>query len=171
MSHNKTIDRFNSYLSKVSDRDRVMSIVQYTTMALYGPAAKAGCSKLSENLLSIMELASQYRAITRFSQWLVIGPQLTPEGIRATYKSSPTPFIAFLKTLSTALFSVFLLGEEIKLFSKLNIVSAKLGQQFNRVRFVFLFWSNVLRLIINYLQYKRSSFDKVNDKNDAHKVN
>lgn len=170
MSTNKNIDRFNAYISKVGDRDRVMSIIQYTTMALYGPASKAGYCQLSENLKAIMELASQYRAVTRFSQWLVVGPQLSPAGIRDMIMNSPTKLIGVIKTVSIAFFTVFLLGEEVKMFSKLNIINAKLGQQFNRVRFVFLFWSNVLRLLMNYLIYKRSTFDEVKDVHDKNKV-
>lgn len=170
MSTNKTIDRFNAYVSKVGDRDRVMSIIQYITMALYGPAAKAGYCQLSENLKSIMELAAQYRAVTRFSQWLVVGPQLSLAGIREMIMNSPTKVIGVMKTVSVAFFTVFLLGEEVKLFSKLNIVNDKLGQQFNRVRFVFLFWSNVFRLLTNYLLYKRSTFDEIKDVHDKNKV-
>ncbi|CCW68886.1 unnamed protein product [Phytomonas sp. Hart1] len=154
---------FNNYITNVSNRDRVMSVLQYTTMALYQPIAASGCPGLSANLNTIHHLCSQYRAITRFSQWFVVLPQLTPHGICDTIISNPTPQIGILKVISTAFFTVFLLGEEVCLFAKNKMISPEVGKKFNRIRFVFLFWSNVARLIMNYLLLKRSNEGAIKD--------
>lgn len=154
---------FNDYIAKVSDRDRVTSVIQFAAMALHAPAAAAGCPKLSADLQAIMNLSSQYRCITRFSQWCLVGPQLTPAGIRAIIKMSPTTLIGVLKTIATAFFTVFLFGEEVNLFAKYNILPKELAKKFNRIRFVFIFWSNIVRLTMNYLILKRSTYDPVCD--------
>lgn len=161
---------FNDYIASVPNRDRVMSIVQFAAMAMADPAACADCPKLSRDCKTILNLVAQYRAITRFSQWFVVGPQLTPEGIREEIRKNPCPIIGVLKTVSTAFFTVFLLGEEINLFSKYNIVSRDLGAKWNRIRYVFLFWSNIARTIMNILLLKRSTYNPVKDANDKAKA-
>lgn len=163
------VHAFNSYIGNVSDRDRVMSIVQFTTMALFKPAAAAGHLKLSEDLKRIMELVSQYRAITRFSQWITVGPQLTPSGIRKVIQSSPSKLAGVLRTISSAFFLIFVFGEEVHLFAKYNILNPALGRKFNRIRFIFLFWSNVARLAANYLVLRASPFNPQRDGSDATK--
>ncbi|CCW61429.1 unnamed protein product [Phytomonas sp. EM1] len=162
---------FNNYIASVSNRDRVLSVLQYTAMSLYEPIAASGCPTLSANFKLIHDLCSQYRAITRFSQWFVVLPQLTPQGIYDTIKSNPTPLIGILKTISTAFFTVFLFGEEVCLFAKNKMVKPEIGKKFNRIRFVFLFWSNVARLIMNYLLLKRGTEGVIKDskKRDEHR--
>lgn len=157
------VNAFNDYISNVANRDRVMSVVQFVSMALSAPAAAAGCPKLSADCKTVLDLSAQYRAITRFSQWFVVIPSLTPNGIRETIRNSPTPLIGILKTISTACFTVFLIGEEVVLASKYKIVSASLGKKLNRIRFVFLFWSNVIRLVMNFLTLKASTFSVEKD--------
>lgn len=173
MSYDKcvaTMSRFNNYISNVSNRDRVMSVVQFTAMMLMDPAAAAGHPKLATDLHTILELAAQYRAVTRFSQWFVVTPQLTPCGIRDVIASSPSKLIGILKTISTAFFTVFLLGEEVNMFAKHRIVDTVLGKKFNRARFVFLFWSNVARLWFNVLLLREEKYDAVKDASDPAKV-
>lgn len=159
---------FNDYIGNVSNRDRVMSVVQFAAMALTAPAAAAGCPQLSAHFDTILHIAAHYRSITRFSQWFVVAPALTPSGIRGVIKSHPNPMVGICKTISTAFFTVFLIGEELVLASKNNMFDPVLGKKINRIRFVFLFWSNIARLAMNYLILKSSTYDEVKDsKNEA----
>ncbi|KPA86437.1 putative mitochondrial Gim5A protein,glycosomal membrane protein (gim5A) [Leptomonas pyrrhocoris] len=166
----KKVNAFNDYVGNVSNRDRVMSVVQFTAMALMDPAAVAGCPNLSAHFNTVLHLAAHYRSMTRFSQWFVVGPALTPSGIRAVIKSNPNPWVGICKTISTAFFTVFLIGEEVVMGSKCGMVDPVLGKKFNRIRFVFLFWSNIARLLMNYLLLKQSTFDAAKDAQDADKV-
>lgn len=158
--------KMNKYLSDTSNRDRITSLVQFLTMAMIDPAKNAGQAKLARDCQAINQISAQYRAITRISQWLNVAPELLHP--RRTIEAGETQTIGTLKLISTALFTVFLIGEEVNLGMKLNIVSKDLGRAFNRVRFVFLFWSNIVRMTMNYLIYKRSTFDvKSGDKASA----
>lgn len=160
---------FNDYVANVSNRDRVMSVVQFSAMALMDPAAAAGCQSLSTHFNTILHIAANYRSITRFSQWFVVGPALTPSGIRAVIKSNANPWVGIFKTISTAFFTVFLLGEELVMAAKNGMLDPALGKKVNRIRFVFLFWSNIARLAMNYLLLKQSKFDAAKDGKDAEK--
>ncbi|CAJ1012299.1 putative Peroxisomal biogenesis factor 11 (PEX11) [Leishmania naiffi] len=161
---------FNDYIGNVSNRDRVMSVVQFSAMALTGPAAAAGCPELSAHFNTILHIAAHYRTITRFSQWLVVAPALTYSGITGALNSHPNPLVGICKTISTAFFTVFLIGEELVLASKSNMLDPVLGKHLNRIRFVFLFWSNIARLIMNYLLLKSSSYDAVKDSQNEEKA-
>lgn len=167
----KKVSAFNDYVSSVSNRDRVMSVVQFIALALYEPAEKAGCPKLSHDFKAILGLVAQYRAITRFSQWFVVMPLLTPQGIAHSLKTYPTKLTAILKTLSTAFFTVFLIGEDINLFSKANVVSPLLASKWNRARYVFLFWSNIMRTTMNFLLLRCSKFERLKDGKDHSRAN
>lgn len=166
----KKVAAFNDYVANVANRDRVMSVVQFTAMALMEPAAAAGAANLSTHFNTVLHLAANYRSITRFSQWFVVAPALTPSGIRSVIKSNPNPWVGILKTISTAFFTVFLLGEELVMAAKHNMLDAALGKKINRIRFIFLFWSNIARLLMNYLLYTQSKFDEVKDAQNAEKV-
>ena len=161
---------FNDYVANVANRDRVMSVVQFSAMALMDPAAAAGCPTMSRNLNTILHLAANYRSITRFSQWFVVGPALTPSGIRAVVKSNPNPWVGIFKTISTAFFTVFLIGEELVIGAKTGMLDPVLGKKINRIRFIFLFWSNIARLLMNYLLLKQSKFDATKDAQNVEKV-
>lgn len=155
----------NTYLSDTSNRDRVTSLVQFASQALLEPAKKAGCTKLASDCVAINALVSQYRAITRISQWLSVGPELLNP--QKTINDGETRLIGTLKLISSALFSVFLLGEEMNLCSKIKVLPPVVGKKFNRIRFVFLFWSNVARTTMSYLIYKRSKFDPKTGNKDS----
>ncbi|KPI85356.1 hypothetical protein ABL78_5580 [Leptomonas seymouri] len=157
------VNAFNDYIGNVSNRDRVMSVVQFAALTLVDPTAAAGCRDLSTHINTIHLIAANYRTITRFSQWFVVIPALTPSGIRAAIKSNPNPWVGICKTMSSALFTVFLIGEELVLAAKNGMLDPVLGKKINRIRFVFLFWSNIARLIMNYLLLKQSKFDAVKD--------
>ncbi|KAG5466951.1 hypothetical protein LSCM1_01129 [Leishmania martiniquensis] len=166
----KKVSAFNDYIGNVSNRDRVMSVVQFAAMAMTAPAAAAGCPQLSAHLNTILHSAAHYRSITRFSQWLVVAPALTPTGIQNAIQSHPNPLVGICKTISTAFFTVFLIGEELVLASKSNMLDPVLGKHINRIRFVFLFWSNIARLIMNYLLLKISTYDAVKDSQNEEKT-
>lgn len=165
----KKVAAFNDYVGNVSNRDRVMSVVQFTAMALMDPAASAGCTDLSKHFNTVLHISANYRSITRFSQWFVVAPALTPNGIRSVIKSNPNPWVGICKTISTAFFTVFLIGEELVMAAKNNMLDAALGKKINRIRFVFLFWSNIARLLMNYLLLKQSKFDAAKDAQSAEK--
>lgn len=150
--------KLNAFLSDTSNRDRITSLVQFASMAVMEPARRAGHSKLSRDAGAVNQLAAQYRAITRISQWLNVGPELLHPC--RTIEAGETRQIGTLKLLSTALFTVFLIGEEVNLAMKAQIVPLHIGKKFNRIRFVFLFWSNIVRATMNYLIYRRSKFDE-----------
>lgn len=166
----KKVSTANRYLANSPDRDRVMSIVQFIGMALFEPALAAGCPTLSKGLKRTFDEAAHYRGITRASQWLVIIPTLAPSGVRALIKQEAHPVTGILRALSTAFFSVYLLGEDIVLFNKISPLNPAMVKSWNRIRFVFLFYSNVLRTIANYLTYKSSTFDAAKDGADAEKA-
>ncbi|KAK7197980.1 Peroxisomal biogenesis factor 11 (PEX11) [Novymonas esmeraldas] len=161
---------FNEYIGNVSNRDRVMSVVQFTAMALIAPAAAAGCPELSAHCNTILHSAAHYRSLTRFSQWFVVAPALTPSGIMTILKSHPNPMVGVCRTLSTAFFTVFLIGEELVMASKVNMFDPVLAKSINRIRFVFLFWSNIARLVMNYLLLKSSKFDPIKDGQNKEKT-
>lgn len=159
----------NAYLSDTANRDRITSLVQFASQALLEPAKNAGYTKLARDCAAVNALSSQYRAVTRISQWLNLAPELLHP--QRTIARGETPTIGTLKLLSSALFSVFLLGEEMNLCSKLQLIPMSIGKKFNRVRFVFLFWSNVIRAIMFYLIYRRSKFDeKTGNKNSTEAI-
>ncbi|KAG5492790.1 hypothetical protein JKF63_01370 [Porcisia hertigi] len=166
----KKFATFNDYISNVSNRDRVVSVVQFTAMALAAPAAAAGYPKLSVHLNTVHHSAAHYRSLTRFSQWLVVAPALTPNGIKSVITSNPNPLVGICKTICTALFTVFLIGEELVLASKCDMLDPVLGKMINRIRFVFLFWSNIGRLVLNYLLLKSSKYDALKDSQNEAKV-
>lgn len=162
----RTPHDLNKFLSDTSNRDRITSLVQFATQALIDPAKNAGNAKLAKDLSTINQLAAQYRAITRISQWLNVGPEML-HPLR-TIEAGETKLIGTLKLMSTCLFSVFLLGEEVNLLAKNHVVSPALGKGFNRVRFVFLFWSNIVRATMNLLIYRRSKAGQTKESALAH---
>lgn len=164
------VTAFNDYVGNAQNRDRVMSVVQFGAMALTTPAAAAGFPELSAHLNTILHGAAHYRTVTRFSQWLVVAPALTPSGIKSAVASHPNPLVGICKTISTAFFTIFLIGEELVLASKCNMLDPVLGRHFNRIRFVFLFWSNIARLVMNYLLLKSSKYDAVKDSQNKEKT-
>ncbi|GET92890.1 hypothetical protein, conserved [Leishmania tarentolae] len=166
----RQITAFNDFVGNVSNRDRVLSVVQFTAMTLMAPAAAAGYPELSAHLNTILHGAAHYRTVTRISQWLVVCPCLTPSGIKSAIKSHPNPLVGICKTISTAFFTVFLISEELFLASKCNMLDPILGRQCNRIRFVFVFWSSIARLVMNYLLLKSSEYDTVKDSQNEEKV-
>lgn len=161
--------KLNVYLSDTANRDRITSLVQFASQAVVEPARKAGLNKVAADAVAINTISGQYRAITRISQWLNVAPEML-HPLR-TIELGETHLIGYLKLISTTLFSVFLLGEEMNLCSKLKILPPSVGKSFNRVRFVFLFWSNLVRTTMMYLIYRRSNFDaKTGNKNSEEAI-
>lgn len=157
------------YLSDTSNRDRITSLIQFASQAILEPARRAGFGKLATDAAAVNAISGQYRAITRISQWLNVAPEMLHP--QHTIKQGETRLIGLLKLISTSLFSVFLLGEEMNLLSKLKILPSSVGKSFNRVRFVFLFWSNLVRTTMMLLIYRRSKFDeKTGNKNSAEAI-
>lgn len=161
--------KLNVYLSDTSNRDRITSLVQFASQALVEPARNAGLHKLAADATAVNTISGQYRAITRISQWLNVAPEML-HPLR-TIELGETRLIGILKLISTSLFSVFLLGEEMNLCSKLKILPPSVGRGFNRIRFVFLFWSNLIRTTMMFLIYRRSRFDeKTGNKNSEEAI-
>ncbi|EPY31387.1 hypothetical protein STCU_03481 [Strigomonas culicis] len=81
---------------------------------------------------------------------------------------SASSAIGLTRILSTSLFTLFLIGEELNLLTKMGILNLPaLTERTNRIRVVFLFYSNVCRLIMNYLILKDFNYDEAKQKKAA----
>lgn len=117
--------KIDAFLASSGNRDKMMALVQFLPLALYGPASEAGCPSLGKSLKNLSNMADSYRAITRLT---LLAGALSKGKLNDLVKPKGDIIMDRLDIVAHAFHVFFVIFENTAVFSGQGVYPSHLGR-------------------------------------------